>query len=150
MASGEKNELRIVAGIEAFKGLLVLVAAGLFFHLLHGDVQAASEAIVRHFHLNPARHSPGIFMSTVADFGNAHKLVLSAGALAYATVRFVEAYGLWRSRSWAWGFGIITGGMYIPFELAELTQRIAWPTITVLVLNVAIVFMLWNARRSAR
>lgn len=149
MAAQQKNELKIVAGIEAFKGFLVLVAAGLFFHLLHADIQHASEAIVHHFHLDPARHNPGIFMSTVVDFGNAHKLALSFGALVYASVRFVEAYGLWRARSWAWGFGIITGAMYIPFELVELTQRITWPAVTVLAFNVAVVFMLWQARGSA-
>jgi uncharacterized membrane protein (DUF2068 family) len=150
MAASKSRELKIVAAVEAVKGLLVLIAAGLFFHLLHGDLQSASEAIVRHFHLNPARHYPGVFVSTVADFGNAHKIALSAGALLYASVRFVEAYGLWLGRSWAWGFGIITGAMYIPFELIELTQRLSWPALTVLVLNVAVVVMLWNARGTAR
>jgi uncharacterized membrane protein (DUF2068 family) len=150
MASRQTRELRVVAVIEAVKGLLVLVAAGLFFHLLHGDVQGATEAIVRHFHLDPARHNPGVFMTTLADFGNAHKLALSAGAIAYATVRFVEGYGLWHARSWAWGFGIITGALYIPFEVAELTQKVSWPALTVLAFNVAVVVMLWQARTTAR
>ena len=150
MASAQTKELKIVAVIEAVKGLLVLIAAGLFFHLLHADLQSASEAIVRHFHLDPARHNPGVFMATAVDFGNAHKLILSFGALSYAAVRFVEAFGLWQARSWAWGFGIITGALYIPFELAELTQHITWPAVTVLAANVAVVFMLWQARGTAR
>jgi uncharacterized membrane protein (DUF2068 family) len=150
MSARGPGELKTVAVIEAVKGVLVLIAAGLFFHLLQGDLQSMSEALVRHFHLNPARHNPGIFMATVADFWNAHKLALSAGAIAYATVRFVEAYGLWHGRSWAWGFAIITGGLYIPFELAELAHRASWPAVTVLVLNIAVVVMLWRARSSAR
>jgi uncharacterized membrane protein (DUF2068 family) len=150
MSARGPGELKTVAVIEAVKGVLVLIAAGLFFHLLQGDLQSMSEALVRHFHLNPARHNPGIFMATVADFWNAHKLALSMGAIAYATVRFVEAYGLWHGRSWAWGFAIITGGLYIPFELAELAHRVSWPAVTVLVLNIAVVVMLWRARSSAR
>jgi uncharacterized membrane protein (DUF2068 family) len=150
MASHQTRELRIVAVIEAVKGVLVLIAAGLFFRVLHSDVQSTAEAIVRHFHLNPARHNPQVFISTLADFGNAHKLALSAGAIAYAMVRFVEAYGLWHARSWAWGFGIITGALYIPFEIAELTQKVTWPAVTVLVFNVAVVVMLWQARKTAR
>ena len=149
MAASRNRELRVVAVVEAIKGLLVLVAAGIFFHLLHADLQHTAEAIVKHFHLNPARHHPGVFMSTVVDFGNAHKLALSFGALAYAAVRFVEAYGLWRARSWAWGFGIISAALYLPFELAELTQRVSWPALTVLLLNAGVVLMLWRARGSA-
>jgi uncharacterized membrane protein (DUF2068 family) len=149
MATSRARELRIVAAIEAIKGALVLIAAGILLRLLHADLQNAAEAIVRHFHLNPARHHPGVFVATVVDFGNAHKLALSFGALAYAAVRFVEAYGLWRARSWAWGFGIISAALYLPFELAELTQRVSWPAMTVLLLNVAVVLMLWRARSSA-
>jgi uncharacterized membrane protein (DUF2068 family) len=149
MATSRGRELRIVAAIEAVKGALVLIAAGILFRLLHVDLQNAAEAIVRHFHLNPARHYPGVFMSAVVDFGNAHKLALSLGALAYAAVRFVEAYGLWRARSWAWGFGIISAALYLPFELAELTQRVSWPAMTVLLLNLGVVFLLWRARGSA-
>lgn len=150
MAANRNRELRVVAVVEAIKGTLVLIAAGIFFGLLHANVQHAAAAIVAHFHLNPARHYPGVFMATLVDFGNAHKLALSFGALAYAAVRFVEAYGLWCARSWAWGFGIISAALYLPFELAELTQRVAWPAIAVLLLNVCVVLMLWRARGSAR
>jgi uncharacterized membrane protein (DUF2068 family) len=149
MAASRNRELRIVAAFEAVKGVLVLIAAGILFGLLHADLQNAVEAIVRHFHLDPARHHPGVFMATIVDFGNAHKLALSFGAIIYAAVRFAEAYGLWRARSWAWGFGIISAAMYLPFELAELTQRVSWPALTVLLLNVAVVAMLWRARGSA-
>ena len=149
-ATRTSRELRIVAAIEAIKGVLVLIAAGLFFRLLHADVQRVSESVVRHFHLDPARHNPGIFMAAVADFGSAHKLALTVGALAYAGIRFAEAYGLWHGRSWAWGFGIISATLYIPFELIELTRGVTWPGVTVLAFNVAIVLVLWRARGSAR
>jgi uncharacterized membrane protein (DUF2068 family) len=150
VAGGRSRELRIVAAIEALKGLLVLIAAGLFFHLLHGGVQGATEALVRHFHLDPARHYPGVFIATVIDFGNAHKLILSLGALFYAGVRFIEAWGLWHTRSWAWGFGLIAGALYIPLELAELAQHVSWAALSALGINVAVVFMLWQARTTAK
>lgn len=146
----QSGELRLVAIVEGVKGALVLVAAGLFFHLLHGDVQATTEALVRHFHLNPARHNPGVFIEMALSFGSAHTLLLSLGALCYAAVRFVEAYGLWLARSWAWGFGIISGGLYIPLELVELSRRITWPGVTVLTVNALIVLILWRARGKAR
>ncbi|MCZ7627423.1 MAG: DUF2127 domain-containing protein [Candidatus Methylomirabilis sp.] len=41
-------------------------------------------------------------------------------AAGYASVRFVEAYGLWLERRWAEWFAAVSGGIYIPFEIYEL------------------------------
>jgi uncharacterized membrane protein (DUF2068 family) len=138
--------LRAVALIELVKGVLVLISAGLIIGLLDNDFQSASEALVNHFHMNPARHDPQIFVKTLRDFGDAHKLVLSVGAICYAAVRFIEAYGLWHARVWAWGFGIMSGGLYIPVELVELSKRLSWPGVTVLIVNVFIVLLLWRSK----
>ena len=145
MAAGLAG-LRTVAVFEAAKGALVLVAAGVFAHWLHGDAQAAVEELVRHFHLNPARHDPRVFLATIVDFANAHLLALSLGALVYAGIRFAEAYGLWRGQNWAWAFGIISAGLYIPFELVEISRRVTWGGLTVLAVNVVILIVLWRGR----
>jgi len=139
---------RAVAVFEALKGVLVLVAAGTLHRLLHADVQNAVENLVRHFHLNPARHNPGIFVETVLNLASAHSLALSLGAITYAGIRFAEAYGLWRGRNWAWGFGITSAGLYIPFELVELAKRVSWPGLVVLITNVLILAVLWRGRKS--
>ena len=141
--------LRAVAAFEAFKGLLVLIAAGALYRLLSSGVQDAAEVLVRHFHLNPARHSPRVFAETLVNLGSAHLLALSLGALAYAAVRLVEAWGLWNGRAWAWGFGIISAALYIPFELVELTRHVSWPSVLVTIANVAIVLILWRAKAGA-
>ncbi len=141
---------RAVAAFEALKGFLVLVAAGLLLHLLHGDVQSAAEELVRHFHMNPARHNPRIFIESVLNFGNVHHLALSLGAIVYAAIRFAEAYGLWRGMSWAWGFGIASAGLYIPFELGELAKHVTWAGLVVISVNVLILAVLWNGRPSQK
>lgn len=150
MIKNKTAGLRTVAVFEAVKGVLVLIASGLLVKLLRSDAQGAAEEIVQHFHLDPARHQPRVFVETLVDFGNAHLIALSFGALLYALVRFVEAYGLWRARAWAWGFGIISAGLYIPFELAELTKHVGWHGVAVLVTNIVIVVVLWISRIDAR
>jgi uncharacterized membrane protein (DUF2068 family) len=137
---------RAVAIFEALKGVFVLVAAGILVDFLHADAQGAAEELVRHFHMNPARHYPRIFIETASHLGNAHLLALSLGALVYAAVRFAEAYGLWLGRSWAWGFGLISAGLYLPFELAELAQRVSWAGLVVLIVNFVILVVLWQGR----
>jgi uncharacterized membrane protein (DUF2068 family) len=141
------NGLRAVAILEAAKGVLVLIAAGAVAWLLHGRVQEGVEVLVRHFHMNPARNHPRVFQSML-DFGGAHAVALTVGAMLYAAIRFIEAYGLWRARRWAWGFGVLSAALYLPFELVELTRHISWAGLVVLVANVLIVFVLWHNRRN--
>jgi uncharacterized membrane protein (DUF2068 family) len=138
--------LRAVALIELTKGVLALVAAGLIAGVLRSDLQSLAELLVRHFHLNPARHHPQVFVETLRNFADAHRIVLSIGAIGYAAVRFVEAYGLWRARRWAWGFGILSATLYIPLELVELSKDVSWAGVTVLGVNACVVIALWYSR----
>ena len=64
---------------------------------------------------------------------------MAFSALLYSVARFAEAIGLWLQRQWAAWFGLLTGGMYIPVELFELTRGMTWPKVTVLMVNAGIV-----------
>ena len=141
--------LRAVAVLEAAKGVLVLVAAGAGAWFLHGGAQDVAESIGRHFHMNPAHDHPRIFLQWLRDFGSMHAFALSAGAIVYALVRFVEAYGLWHARGWAWGFGILSAAIYIPFELVELARHLTWVSLLVLIANILVIVVLWHNRRAA-
>jgi uncharacterized membrane protein (DUF2068 family) len=64
-------------------------------------------------------------------------------------VRFVEAVGLWLEKKWAEWFGILTGGMYIPVELYEVTRGASWPKVTLLAVNIGVVsYLLFVMNRS--
>ena len=80
--------LRAVATLEAVKGLLVLLAGFGAFALIHRDVQAAADSLVRHLHLDPARHIPSIFLRAAGRMTDSRLWMLSAGALVYSGVRF--------------------------------------------------------------
>jgi uncharacterized membrane protein (DUF2068 family) len=75
---------------------------------------------------------------------------LAALALLYATVRFVEAYGLWHVRAWAEWFAIISGSVYIPIEIYERFRRPTWMRGLVLATNLVNVAYLLNVRRLNR
>jgi len=65
--------------------------------------------------------------------------MLSASAILYASVRFVEAYGLWKRQPWAEWFAVLTGGMYIPIEMYELLKGVSCSEVVVLAVNTGIV-----------
>ena len=143
--------LRIVALFEGAKGTIVLLTGFGILALIHEGVHQAAEKIVRHLHINPARHYPSIFIDLAAHVTDLQLWVLAFSALCYAIVRFAEAYGLWRRMAWAEWFGLLTGGMYIPLELFEVVRRATWPKITILVVNLGVVgylaYVLLQSRR---
>jgi len=144
--------LRLVALFEAGKGLLVLLVGLELLSLVHQGAQNVGEEIVERFHLNFARRHPRILLYAVTHLNDSNVRLLALAALAYSTVRFVEAYGLWRVRAWAEWFAIVSGGVYLPFELYELIRHPTLVKIVVLLVNAAIVaylvYVRWNERQA--
>ena len=72
--------------------------------------------------------------------------------LVYAAIRFAEAYGLWFERRWAEWLAALSGAIYVPVEIYELTRGVSWIKLTALLLNAAIVIymcrVLWRTRSS--
>jgi uncharacterized membrane protein (DUF2068 family) len=140
-----------VAVLEGAKGVLVLVVGVGLLSLIHRDVQRLAEDLVRHFHLNPARHYPQIFIHAAAHLTNTKLQMLAAAALLYAWVRLVEAYGLWRTRPWAEWFAVLSGGIYIPLEIYHLFHRVTWANLLLLTVNVLIVgYLAFTLRKEHR
>lgn len=131
--------MRVVAVFEAAKGALVLLAGLGLLALIHRDVEAIAERIVRFGHLNPASHYPRIFIEAASHVTDGHLWAMAAGAAMYAVVRVIEAYGLWHERRWAEWFAMVAGGLYLPVEIYEVFHRFTWIKVGILATNVAIV-----------
>ena len=138
--------LRIVAVFEALKGVLVLAAGFGLLSLVHHDLQAMADRLVRHSHLDPARHYPRIFIEAASHTDDSRLRSLAALAFLYAAMRLVEAYGLWHMRVWAEWFAIIAGSVFLPVEIYELFRRATWMRGLVLLTNLFIVAYLVYVR----
>ncbi len=143
--------LRAVAVYEAAKGTLVLVAGLGLLSLMQQDLQYFAEQLVEHLHLNPARGYPRIFIDAAANVTDARLWLFAGFALAYAAIRWIEAYGLWLGRRWAEWFAIASGAIYVPAEAYGLLRGITWMKLLLLTANVCIVayliYVLWRSRR---
>lgn len=145
--------IRSVAVIEAAKGVVVLLTGFGLFALVHRNVQQLAETLVAHAHLNPASHTPRVFLDYAGKLDDAHLMQLAAAALAYSAVRLVEAYGLWYERSWGEGFAAASGAVYLPFELRELLHQPSLLSAGLVAVNLGVVgFMIYSLRqrRAAR
>jgi uncharacterized membrane protein (DUF2068 family) len=132
---------RALALIEASKGALVLVAGFDLVSRRHYGIRHGILELVRNFHLDPASRHPRIF-AMASHFSNTHLWTLAFLAAAYALLRFIEAYGLWRARRWAEWIAVISAAIYVPIEVYGLYRRPDWPVLTLLAVNVAIVLYL--------
>jgi uncharacterized membrane protein (DUF2068 family) len=141
--------LRTVAAFEAVKGLLVLAVGFGVWRIRHRDIDDVVDRIVNFFHLNPEGHLSNIFSKAAENLTAKNLLLVAIGALVYSIIRFAEAYGLWRARAWAEWFALISGTIYIPFEIHALLHHpnpIKW---AILLINVAIVLYMAKLRMEA-
>jgi uncharacterized membrane protein (DUF2068 family) len=147
MEASGRAALRTIAAFEAAKGLLALAAGfGLLALLPHGW-RATAHELTGHLHLNAAKRVPHVFLQLADNLADLRLWVVATLALAYATARLAEAYGLWRERRWAKWLAATSGAIYVPFELYELTRGVSAIKLAMLALNVAIVLYMVAALR---
>jgi uncharacterized membrane protein (DUF2068 family) len=131
--------LRAIAAVEMLKGLGVLLIGFGLLRLLNRNVPLEAINLLVHLHINPDSRLPQAFLNAAANVTSG-RLWLYAGACAsYAAVRFTEGYGLWHSRVWAEWFALLSGAMYLPWELIKVVEHhtaIHW---ALLLINLAVI-----------
>jgi uncharacterized membrane protein (DUF2068 family) len=98
-----KGGLRMVAVLEALKGALALLAAYVFISMIHrdDDFESAAENILFFFHIAPGRRLSQAFLNAADKMSDVNVMLIGGLAIAYAVLRFLEGYGLWKQRAWA-------------------------------------------------
>ena len=133
------NWLHTIALLEGVKGLAAVAASLGLLSLAHHDLRALAFAFIGHWHLDPDAHYPRWLLdeATWLQHADVRQVVLYASA--YATLRFIEGYGLWKDRTWAEWLAAGSGGIYLPIEIQHWLQRASWINASVLALNALIV-----------
>lgn len=140
----QRRVLRAVAAFEFFKGCFVLVMGFCALALLHKDVWLYAESLLALFHINTDRRSAQLFLDLADNVTDAHLWAAARIAFAYSALRFTEAYGLWRERTWAEWVALVSGALLLPLEVRELMRGLTWLRCAFFVGNVAVVlYMLY-------
>jgi uncharacterized membrane protein (DUF2068 family) len=142
--------LRAVASFEALKGVLVLLLL-VALVAVHNRIEDYAEDLLYHLHIDfDHRFAQGV-LRAASRLNGSRLLTLGLAATVYAFVRFVEAWGLWHRRVWAEWFALLSGALYLPYELLKVGERATWEHISVLAINVCIVaYMLYIRVREMR
>lgn len=151
MASSQNTPprtLRAIAIFEAFKGTVALAACFGFLGLLHQDLHQMAASLIGHIGLNPGDRYPALVLSDIDRLLHTDLTSLLMAAFAYVTVRFLEAYGLWRERAWGEWLGASSGALYVPFELRHFLHSPTATSALVMAANIAVVIFLgWQLRQ---
>jgi uncharacterized membrane protein (DUF2068 family) len=143
---GHRQGLRTVAILEATKGVLVLLAAFGFAEVIRHNIHLDEVAgnLLYFFHVNPNLHFSHVLMRAAGRMMDVNLLAVLGIAIVYSSLRFVEAYGLWRQRVWAEWLAIISGAIYLPYEVYKLVRRPTPLHLAILLINIAVVvYIAW-------
>lgn len=134
-----KKGLRTVATIEFLKGIGGGLLGFGFVSLVHKDVWDITESVMEFLHINPDRRWAQMILDRADQVTDQQLLMIAAGFFAYATLRVIEAYGLWKTRIWAEWLAILSGLVYLPFEVHELIRKATPLKWALLLINLALV-----------
>jgi uncharacterized membrane protein (DUF2068 family) len=130
--------LRAVATLEAVKGILVIILLILLL-AVHSRLEDYAEDLLFYLHIDFDHHFAQRFLRGASRLSDSPLWTISIGATVYASVRFIEAWGLWNRRVWAEWFALLSGAIYLPFELMKVLERATWEHVAVLASNIVIV-----------
>jgi uncharacterized membrane protein (DUF2068 family) len=131
--------LRGIATLELAKGMLVLLAAIAILFMVHRDPWDVADGLLHLLHISPDGHFAQRFLDWADTLTDAKLWAVAGAALAYSILRFFEAYGLWYAKAWAEWIALVSGSLYLPYEIYRLIHRQSLLHISILVINLAIV-----------
>jgi uncharacterized membrane protein (DUF2068 family) len=120
---------------------LLIVAVGLL-NLVHRDVAATAAHWIEHFRLDPDNRYIHRVLARVLRVTPRQLRELSVGSFIYAGLFLTEGTGLLMRKHWAEYLTIVSTALFIPLEVYELVERFTFVRLTVMAINVAIVWYL--------
>jgi uncharacterized membrane protein (DUF2068 family) len=137
-----RRKMRVVALVDLVKGSVVL-AIGFGLLKAHSHVlESGGVSLLRLLDIDEGLAWSQRFLAFL-HAADDEKGLLVLAACAYSALRYLEAWGLWRMRNWARWLGLISAGIYVPFELYYLFRTPSWTSVSVLSINLAVLWLLW-------
>ena len=143
--------LRGIATLEVTKGMIVLLAAvGILLMVGREDPWDIADGLLKLLHISADHHFAQVFLDWADSLTTAKIWTVAAAALSYSVLRFIEAYGLWYARAWAEWIALVSGTLYLPFEIYKLIHKQNLFHVSVLLINLAVVFYMAYALKTGQ
>lgn len=131
--------LHVIAVVEAVKGALGVVAASGLAVSGPIPLQRWLRLLVIRFQLDPHHGAIGWLVGAITP-RSVH--LAAAAVMAYGVIHLLEAWGLWRAKSWASWLGCVSAAAYLPFDVFALIRHPGWIPVAVVAINLVVVWVL--------
>jgi uncharacterized membrane protein (DUF2068 family) len=138
--------LYVIITIKLLKGMLFVTLAIMAYALSDNDLPVEYRQWLHYFHLNPERRFWADLATKVGSLTEARVIWVAVGTLVYSLFSLVEGVGLIFRVGWAGWLAIGESAFFIPIEIFELIHRPSTVVLTVLSLNIFIVWYLFANR----
>jgi uncharacterized membrane protein (DUF2068 family) len=146
----QRRLLRLVAFFEFLKGIFVIGVGFIAILLVHKDAWVLAESLLALLHISTDRRFAQLFLDFADDVTPARLWTAAFLSFAYSALRFIEAYGLWKQRTWAEWVAFGSGALLIPLEIREMLRGVTLLRSVFLVGNLVIVGYMLYLLRSGR
>lgn len=144
--STTSKSMMLVAIYEVLKGGAALAFAGMVF-FWHNNLLHDIKIFAQFLH----RMMGQLFFNQIenlihyAEVAEKNWRIAVLVIIGYAALRFIEAYGLIRDRSWAYWLSIVGYMVFLPLEIYDLIVKpFNWAHILVFIFNILIVVLVYQ------
>ena len=116
------------------------------YTLSDNDLPKEYQSLLHHLRFNPERKFWANLAAQVANLNERKVVVAAAGTLIYSMFSLIEGVGLIFRVSWAGWMAIGESAFFIPIEIYEIGHRFSWTVLTILAINILIVWYLLENR----
>ena len=147
----KRNIPAMLIAIAVFKLLIALAlalgAVGVL-QLLRPNADPLLDGFLDKVGFDPQNPYIDVLAISLLDLSHLKIKLISAAALVYSCLFFVEGFGLYFDLKWAELFTVIVTSGFIPFEVYELVVKAHWGKILVISINTAIVaYLIYRLRQ---
>jgi uncharacterized membrane protein (DUF2068 family) len=139
--------LYAIIAIKLLKGLLFMVLAVVIYQHAERDLPTEFQNLLHTLRLNPERKFWTDLALKVDDLTEERMVHAAVGTLVYSLFAVVEGVGLMFRIPWAGWLSIGESAFFIPIEIFELNQNFTWLVFVILVLNIFMVWYLYQNRQ---
>lgn len=132
--------IHIISGFKFLKGILLLIVGVKLLTLLDKDVAQWFYDFIERHRIDPENYFVHSIIEKLAGVNNNKLIAFSIGSFLYSALQLTEGIGLWFEKRWAELLTVIATSLLIPLEIYEIYERFTWIRLTILILNL---FVIW-------
>jgi uncharacterized membrane protein (DUF2068 family) len=138
--------LYVIIAIKLAKGLLLVLLAAGVYRLSDENLPEAFHDLLLFFHFDPEKKFFTDLAERVSAFTPSGLMWLAWGTVLYSLFSLVEGVGLIFRVPWAGWLAIGESAFFVPIEIFEVLRKPSRAVLVVLVLNIFIVWYLFQNR----